>query len=230
MQRGWGMTPKIEAAVVGKPSLGVHAVVQWLSALHHVRAHPWWLQSRDVVRASSKVCPDIAVFVDLEPTPSAIRQVERLSFTQIPIIALTAMPETAARRQPSRLSSPSRVVRFTLREESASQLLKLLQTCHALSFELRAKRTAEQPQAEQLSTTENQVLALVAQGKSNRMIAADLSVGEKTVERSLTLIYAKLGLKADVRNENPRVVAALRYLGLASLCLPPGGGIKARRD
>lgn len=223
------MTPRIEAAVVGKPSLGTHALYLWLGALNEIHAQAWWMHSHDVIRASSKECPDVAVFVDVEPTRSAIRQVEQLSFPQIPIIALTAPTEAAAsviatRRQPSRSLSPSRVVPFALHGESASQLPKLLQTCHALSLELRAKHAPTTVNAEQLSTTETQVLALVAQGKSNGMIAHDLGVAEKTVERSLTSIYTKIGMKADVRNQNPRVVAALRYLGLAPLCLPPGGG------
>ncbi len=44
-----------------------------------------------------------------------------------------------------------------------------------------------------LSPREREVATLVAQGMSNRKIANTLSVGEKTVEKYVTAIYAKLG-------------------------------------
>jgi DNA-binding NarL/FixJ family response regulator len=39
-----------------------------------------------------------------------------------------------------------------------------------------------------------QVIRLVAAGKTNRMIGAELFVSEKTIERHLSNIFAKLGL------------------------------------
>ncbi|MCB1254570.1 MAG: helix-turn-helix transcriptional regulator, partial [Austwickia sp.] len=45
-----------------------------------------------------------------------------------------------------------------------------------------------------LSTRELEVLRLVAQGRDNSSIAADLTLSVRTVERHLQRIYAKLGL------------------------------------
>jgi DNA-binding NarL/FixJ family response regulator len=45
-----------------------------------------------------------------------------------------------------------------------------------------------------LTAREVQVLALVAAGKSNRAIAAELFLSEKTIERHLSNIFAKLGV------------------------------------
>jgi DNA-binding NarL/FixJ family response regulator len=45
-----------------------------------------------------------------------------------------------------------------------------------------------------LTGREVEVLRLVAAGKTNRAIAADLVLSEKTVARHLSNIYAKLGL------------------------------------
>jgi DNA-binding NarL/FixJ family response regulator len=44
-----------------------------------------------------------------------------------------------------------------------------------------------------LSVREVQVLRLVAAGRSNREIAAELALSEKTVENHLTSIYGKVG-------------------------------------
>ena len=47
-----------------------------------------------------------------------------------------------------------------------------------------------------LSARELQVLRLVATGKTNRLIAADLFLSEKTVARHVSNIFSKLGLSS----------------------------------
>jgi DNA-binding CsgD family transcriptional regulator len=49
---------------------------------------------------------------------------------------------------------------------------------------------------EVLSPRERQVLALVATGRTNRAVAAELHISEKTVARHLSNIFAKLGLSS----------------------------------
>ena len=61
----------------------------------------------------------------------------------------------------------------------------------------RAHQVAEpspQGRAGGLSTREVQVLALVATGRTNREIAADLVISDKTVARHVSNIFAKLGV------------------------------------
>jgi DNA-binding CsgD family transcriptional regulator len=60
-------------------------------------------------------------------------------------------------------------------------------------------RTREQG----LTPAERRVAALVADGRTNREVAAALSLGERTVETHLTHIYAKLGVRT--RTELARV-------------------------
>ena len=50
--------------------------------------------------------------------------------------------------------------------------------------------------AEGLSAAERRVAALVAEGRTNREIAAALFLGERTVASHLTHIYAKLGVRS----------------------------------
>jgi len=73
------------------------------------------------------------------------------------------------------------------------------------------ERTAQsQPLPAGLSAREVEVLRLVAAGRSNREIASDLVLSEKTVENHLTRIYAKVGAE----NRAAAAAFAIRH-GLA---------------
>jgi DNA-binding NarL/FixJ family response regulator len=62
-----------------------------------------------------------------------------------------------------------------------------------------------------LTPREREVLALVAQGRSNAAIAAEFTISPGVVEKHVASIFAKLGL-APSDNDNRRVLAALKYL------------------
>jgi len=63
----------------------------------------------------------------------------------------------------------------------------------------------------ELTDRERDVLALMAEGYSNRAIAETIFVSERAVERHVTSIFSKLGLEATGQ-EHRRVLAVLRYL------------------
>jgi DNA-binding NarL/FixJ family response regulator len=62
-----------------------------------------------------------------------------------------------------------------------------------------------------LTARETQILAEMAQGKSNSAIAATVSVSERAVEKHTNSIFAKLGLSEE-KDVNRRVKAVLVYL------------------
>jgi serine/threonine-protein kinase len=74
---------------------------------------------------------------------------------------------------------------------------------------LRRRRTSD-PLAE-LSDREREVLTLVAEGLSNRAIAAQLFITERTVEAHITQTFNKLRLSANPASHR-RVLAVLAFL------------------
>jgi DNA-binding NarL/FixJ family response regulator len=62
-----------------------------------------------------------------------------------------------------------------------------------------------------LTTREREVLALMAEGRSNAGIAGALVISSGVVEKHVANIFAKLGLPAS-EGDNRRVLAVLRYL------------------
>lgn len=64
---------------------------------------------------------------------------------------------------------------------------------------------------QRLTDRERNVLAAVAEGKSNQAIAALLFLSEASVEKYITSIFQKLGLEADGTG-NRRVLAALAHI------------------
>jgi len=63
-----------------------------------------------------------------------------------------------------------------------------------------------------LTTREREVLALMAEGRSNAGIAAALVISAGAVEKHVASIFAKLGLPVS-EADNRRVLAVLRYVG-----------------
>ncbi|MET0422781.1 MAG: response regulator transcription factor [Actinoplanes sp.] len=81
-----------------------------------------------------------------------------------------------------------------------------------------AKRLVDRPSSNRrdvvasLSPRELDVLRLMAEGRSNSGIAAQLVVTQKAVEKHIANIFTKLGLPAAAAEHHRRVLAVLTYL------------------
>ncbi len=67
------------------------------------------------------------------------------------------------------------------------------------------------PQIDDLSCRERELLALMAAGRSNAAISAELWLSPKTVETHVRSIFTKLGLR-ETGAVHRRVIAVLMYL------------------
>ena len=76
---------------------------------------------------------------------------------------------------------------------------------------LLIERRSERDPLLDLTPREHEVLALMAEGRSNRGIADRLVVGDKTVETHVAAILGKLGLES-APDDHRRGLAVLTYL------------------
>jgi DNA-binding NarL/FixJ family response regulator len=81
-----------------------------------------------------------------------------------------------------------------------------------------AKRLVERTRGDKkdvvaaLSDREQEVLRLMAEGRSNNGIAGQLYITPKAVEKHIASIFVKLGLHIDTATHHRRVLAVLTYL------------------
>jgi len=76
--------------------------------------------------------------------------------------------------------------------------------------QLLGRRRGDDP-LDRLTPRERQVLALMAEGRSNHAVARELFVTERAIEKHVTSIFSKLGLSA-AEDGHRRVLAVLQYL------------------
>ena len=72
-------------------------------------------------------------------------------------------------------------------------------------------RSRRRGPARELTARDREVLALMAEGRSNQAIAEKLAVTERAVEKHVTRIFDKLGLM-PAAEDHRRVLAVLTFL------------------
>jgi DNA-binding NarL/FixJ family response regulator len=179
-----------------------------------------------LLRAVEQHRPDICVIdVRMPPTfnDEGVRAalVIRRSFPEVNLLMLSQYVEE--RYAVDLLAGDSRGIGYLLKDRVADvgdfldTLRRVASGGAALDPEVVSQllvRSGRQDPLERLSPREREVLELMAEGRTNGSIAAQLVVTEGAVEKHVTSIFLKLGLPpADQAHR--RVLAVLRFLEAA---------------
>jgi DNA-binding NarL/FixJ family response regulator len=175
------------------------------------------------IRAVGEALPDIAV-LDVRMPPTFTDEGLRAALvmrSQWPTVALMVFSQYVEERYATELlAGQTRGVGYLLKdrvadvEEFIDALRRVGDGGTVLDPDVVAQLLARSRHGDplaRLTAREQEVLALMAEGRSNAAIAAALVVGEGAVEKHVTNIFAKLDLlPAD--SDHRRVLAVLRYL------------------
>ncbi|HZC51204.1 MAG TPA: response regulator transcription factor [Mycobacterium sp.] len=170
-----------------------------------------------------RVRPDVAI-VDIRMPPShttegitiAHRIREQHPVTSVLVLSQFLEPQFAM----TLLSKGPRSIGYLLKdsitnlEEFAEAVRRIARgepvVDPAVVAQLLGRRREDNP-IDALSERERQVLALVAEGRSNSSISHTLFVSSKTVEAHVSRIFVKLGL-TETPDDHRRVLAVLAFL------------------
>jgi len=177
----------------------------------------------ELLRDVEEHVPDMAI-VDIRMPPTftdeGLRAAQeiRARFPEIGIVILSQHVETGTATRllaecPGRLG-------YLLKErvgdidEFASTLRAVAAGGSALDPQVVARLLTTRRDAgplRSLTTREREVLALIAEGRSNKAIGDRLELSQRGVQKHVTAVFAKLGLEAD-DDDNRRILAVLTYL------------------
>jgi DNA-binding NarL/FixJ family response regulator len=160
------------------------------------------------LRAVLHGAPATTVVAEAADTRDAARQVERHRPDVLLLDARMALPDGLATIQrlgqmtevvmldwtdDDRLLDPGELIRVVLnaarRDSGASR-----RAAPVLAGPIRARDPAERSLPVELRPREREVMQLIAEGLSNRQIAARLVISEKTVKNHICSIYQRLGV------------------------------------
>ena len=143
--------------------------------------------------------PDVVLMDLLMPVmdgATAIKAIRR-ELVDVEVIALTSVLEESAVRDAIRAGA----VGYLLKDTEADELCRAIKAAAAgqvqLSPAVAERLLHDEPlpgTPETLTEREQEVLALLAQGMTNKDIAQELTIGEKTVKTHVSNILGKLGL------------------------------------
>jgi DNA-binding NarL/FixJ family response regulator len=176
-----------------------------------------------LLRALLTIRPDVAI-VDVRLPPAYTDEGLRAALAArrqvpgLPVLILSAHVERLYARE--LLADQAGAVGYLLKDRvfTDEQFTDALRTVArggtVMDPEVVAKllaRHSGQPPVARLTDRERQVLALMAEGRSNGAIAQRLVVSEKAVSKHCTSIFTKLDLPPS-DDDNRRVLAVLAYL------------------
>lgn len=171
----------------------------------------------EAIAQAEKLQPDVVLMDLLMPVMSGLVAIPiiRERFPDVEIIALTSVLDNGSVVRAVRAGA----IGYLLKDTQSDELIRSIKAAsegqvqlspQAAEMLVQEVRTPDSP--EKLSERETDVLRLIAEGKSNKEIAGELFLGEKTIKTHVSNILSKLGL-------NSRTQAALYAvrIGLVSL-------------
>jgi DNA-binding NarL/FixJ family response regulator len=179
----------------------------------------------DTVAALGSVTPDV-VLTDIRMPPTRTDeglQIAQLCRRAVPPVGVLLLSQYANAGYVRALLAHGSEGRGYLLKERVGDLEELLEAIEAVAAggsaidpkvveSLVAGRTrAGSPELAALTPRERDVLAAIAEGRTNAAIATTLYLSPKAVEKHINAIFAKLGLTGDLHH-HPRVQAALMFL------------------
>jgi two-component system, NarL family, response regulator LiaR len=174
----------------------------------------------EAVRLAGELQPDIVLMDLIMPVMDGIIATSRIrrQYPDVEVIALTSVLDDGSIFGAIRAGA----IGYLLKDTKADKLIYAVKSAAAGQVQLsprvaeRLLREVDLPDViEPLTEREKDVLRMLASGCSNKEIARDLNIGEKTVKTHVSSILSKLG----VTSRTQAVVYALRT-GL--IILPPG--------
>jgi DNA-binding NarL/FixJ family response regulator len=151
------------------------------------------------VRLARELRPDVVLMDMLMPVMDGVTAtaVIRKELPDVEVIALTSVLDDSSVFGAVRAGA----IGYLLKDTEANELNRAIKAAAAGQVQLspaaaarlvREVRAPENPEA--LTERENDVLKLIAGGLSNKEIARELGIGEKTVKTHVSNILSKLGV------------------------------------
>jgi DNA-binding NarL/FixJ family response regulator len=180
----------------------------------------------DLVRKVRAHRPDVAV-IDIRMPPEHVDeglQAARVIRRELPEVGILLLSQYVEERYATELLEHGADGVGYLLKERVADVAQFVEAVHQVA----ARRSVLDPEVvahmiggrrrrqslDALDDREREVLARMAEGASNRAIAERMFLSERAVERSITAIFERLGLRAS-RHANRRVLAVLAYLRAA---------------
>jgi two-component system, NarL family, response regulator LiaR len=153
----------------------------------------------DGVKKAKELKPDVVLMDLLMPVMDGITAIGilRRELPETEVIALTSVLEDSSVIGAVRAGAMG----YLLKDTESDELRRAIKAAAAGQVQLSPKaaarlmrevRAPESP--ETLTERETEVLRLLARGRSNKEIAHDLTIGEKTVKTHVSNILSKLGV------------------------------------
>lgn len=158
----------------------------------------------DAIRLAKELKPDVVLMDLIMPELDGIAATEaiRRDMPDVEVIALTSVLEDAAVVGAVKAGA----IGYLLKDTHADELCRAIKAAAAGQVQLSPQAAARLVKevrapapAEALTERETEVLRMLAAGKANKEIAAELVIGETTVKSHVSSILTKLGVSSRMQ-------------------------------